>query len=134
MRMGGYFYWQNCGIFMYPVCELWDRQDITYFYIFYCEYPCVSKWGLLPSVRCIHPRFSVRKRVLRNLSKFTEKYRYQGLFLITLQALACIFIKKDNLAQVFSFEFYKISTKTFLQKTVCEVCIPIVHKSEAKCL
>ena len=115
-------------------CDTLAEQNPTYFYIFYCEYPCVSKWGLLPRVRCIHPRYSVRKRVFRNLSKFTEKYLYQGLFLITLQALACNFIKKNTLAQVSYCEFYKISENTFLQKTVCEVCIPIVHKGQAKCL
>ena len=34
-------------------------------------------------------------------------------FLIKLQAKACNFIKKETLAQVFSYEFYEIFKSTF---------------------
>ena len=37
-------------------------------------------------------------------------------FLIKLQAEACNFIKKETLAQVFSWEFCKISKNTFFHR------------------
>ena len=140
MRIERCLYGQSCGIFVYPVCELWHTGRIksAYFHIFYCEYPCVSKWGLLPSVRNIHRRCSVRKRSVRNFPKFTGKHLCQGLFSIKLQALAHNFINKETLAQVFSCEVCEISKSTFfrehLKQTVSEVCIAIVHNSQAKCL
>ena len=38
-------------------------------------------------------------------------------FVIKLQASPCDFIKKEALAQVFSFEFYKISKNNFSYRT-----------------
>ena len=58
---------------------------------------------------------SVRKGVLRNFAKFTEKHLCQSLFLIKLQA--CNFIKKEALVQVFSCEFCEISKNTFSYRT-----------------
>ena len=52
-----------------------------------------------------HPRCSVRKDALRNFTKFTGKHLWQSL--------ACNFIKKETLAQVFPCEFYEISKSTF---------------------
>ena len=49
-----------------------------------------------------------KKGVRRNLTKFTGKHLCQGLFLLKLQA--CNLIKKEILAQVFSYEFCEIST------------------------
>ena len=86
------------------------------------------------SVRNIHERCSVRKRAVRNFPKFTGKHLH--LFSIKLQALAHNFINKETLAQVFSCEVCKISKSTFfrehLKETVSEVCITIVHNSQAK--
>ena len=45
-----------------------------------------------------HRRYSVRKGVLRNFPKFTGKH--------------LCFISKETLTQVFSCEFYKISSNT----------------------
>ena len=54
-----------------------------------------------------------KKGVLRNFVKFTGKHQCQSLFLIKLhRPEACNFIKKDNLAQVFSCEFCEISNNT----------------------
>ena len=59
-------------------------------------------------------RCSVRKVVLRNFAKFIGKHLCQSLFFnIKLQAEACIFIKKETLAQVFSCEFCEISKNIF---------------------
>ena len=55
-----------------------------------------------------------KKGVLRNFSKFTGKHLCQRLFLIKLQA-AWNFIKKESLTQVFSCEFWEISTNTFFR-------------------
>ena len=63
-----------------------------------------------------HRRCSVRKSVLRNVAKFAEKYLCQSLFLIKLYPQACNFIKKETLAQVFSYEFYE-SEHFFYRKT-----------------
>ena len=53
--------------------------------------------------RSSHCWCSVRKSILSNFEKFTEKH----------QASACNFIKKENLAQVFSCDFREISKDTF---------------------
>ena len=57
----------------------------------------------------------MKKDVLRNLTKFTGKRLCQSLFFIKK---TWNFIKKENLAQVFSCEFCQISLRTpFLQNT-----------------
>ena len=63
------------------------------------------------NVRSNNQRCSVKKGVLRNFAKFTGKNPCQRLFLIKLQALGII--KKESLAQVFSWEFWEISKNTF---------------------
>ena len=51
-----------------------------------------------------------KKGVLRNFAIFTGKHLCQSpFFLIKLQASACNFIKKENLAQLFSWKFCEIS-------------------------
>ena len=52
-------------------------------------------------------RCSVRKSVLRNFVKFTAKHLCQSPFFNK------VFIKKEILAQVFSWEFCEISKNTF---------------------
>ena len=75
------------------------------------------------SIRIIY--IGVLKGVLRNFEKFTGKQLLQGLFLNKVAGLrpatllkrrlwpkACNFIKKETLAQVFSYEFCEISKNT----------------------
>ena len=54
-----------------------------------------------------------RKDVLRHFAKFTGKHLYQSLFFNKVAGQACYFIKKEAPAQVFSYEFCKISENTF---------------------
>ena len=57
-----------------------------------------------------HQRCSVRKGVLRNSAKFTEKQLCQSLFFNKVAALGPTTLsKKETLAQVFSGEFCGIS-------------------------
>ena len=56
-------------------------------------------------------------RLLPNFAKFTEKHLYQNLFFNEVAGQACNFIKKETRAQVFSFEFGKISKHTFYYRT-----------------
>ena len=58
-------------------------------------------------------RCSAKKDVLKNFAKFTGKHLCRSPFLIKSQTSACNFIKKENLVQVFSCEFCKISQNTF---------------------
>ena len=53
-----------------------------------------------------------KKDVLRNFAKITGKHLFNGLFLNKVAGLVCNFIKKKNLAQVFSREFCEISKNT----------------------
>ena len=62
-------------------------------------------------LRSNHRKYSVKKGVLRNFVKFTGKHFYQSLFFNKVKA--CNFMKKENLAQVFSCEFCEISKNTF---------------------
>ena len=70
--------------------------------------------------RSSHRKCSVKKGVLKNFAKFTGKHLCQSLFLIKLYA--CNFIKKESLAQIFSYEFCEMSKNTIftehLQTTV----------------
>ena len=57
------------------------------------------------------PKVFCKKGVFRNISKLTGKHLCQILFFDRL--MACNFIKKETLPQVFSCEFYKIPKNTF---------------------
>ena len=59
--------------------------------------------------RSSRPEVFCRKGVLRNFAKFTGKHLCQSLFFSKVAGLACNFIKKETLAQVFSCEFCEIS-------------------------
>ena len=59
--------------------------------------------------RSSHRRYSVRKGVFR----IQENICVRVSFLIKLRALACNFIKKETLTQVFSCEFCETSKNTF---------------------
>ena len=71
----------------------------------------------LPMYRSSHQRCSVKKGVLRNFTKFTEKDLRQRLFFN---------IKKETLAQVFSCGFCEIPKNTFFTEhlwTTASECI-----------
>ena len=54
------------------------------------------------------------KSVVRNFAKFTGKHLCQSLF---FNKVACNFIKKETLTQVFCCEFCEISKNTFSYRT-----------------
>ena len=71
--------------------------------------------------RSSHRRCSVAKGVLRNFAKLTGKRQRQCLFFNKVAGVAdvtCNFIKKEILAQVFSFEFCEISKNTFFTENI----------------
>ena len=53
------------------------------------------------------------KKMFLEISQNSQENTYARDFSIKLQALACNFIKKESLAQVFSCEFCEISRNTF---------------------
>ena len=63
------------------------------------------------------PEVFCKKGVLRNFAKFTGKSLCQSLSFNKVAGLACNFIKKETLAQVFSYEFCEISKNTFYYRT-----------------
>ena len=65
-------------------------------------------WEKLEKNRNNHPEMFCEKGV-RNSTKFTGKHLCQSLFFF----LACNFIKRETLTQLFSCEFCKISKNTF---------------------
>ena len=56
-----------------------------------------------------------KKGVLRNVPKLRGKHLCQSHFLLKLQV--CIFVKKESLAQLLSFEICEISKNTFSYST-----------------
>ena len=65
--------------------------------------------------RSSRPDVFYKKGALRNFAKFAGKYLCQSLFFNKVADLkACNFIKKENLAQVFSCEFSKFLRTPFL--------------------
>ena len=68
------------------------------------------------SLSISHQSCSLRKGVLRNFTTFTGKHLCQSLFfnkVACLWPLACNFIEKETLAQIFSCECCEISKNTF---------------------
>ena len=63
------------------------------------------------SYKSSHPRCSIKKGVLKNLTKFTGKHLSQSLFLIKLQAL----LKNRLWHKCFPVNFVKFSRTPFLQ-------------------
>ena len=66
--------------------------------------------------RSSHQKCSVRKGVLRNFPKFTGNHLCQSLFFNKVAGDGAG--KKENLAQVFSCEFFEISKNTFFTEHV----------------
>ena len=74
---------------------------------------------------CSHRKCLVRKNVLRNFGKLTRKHLCQSLFLNKVSGLRPEKLsKKETLAQVFSYEFCKISKK-ILQNTSGQLTLSI---------
>ena len=70
------------------------------------------------TTRTSDQRCSVRKGVLRNFAKFTGKHLCQVLFYNKVAGPEpAALLKKETLAQVFSYEFCEISENTFSQNT-----------------
>ena len=67
-------------------------------------------------LRSIRQEVFYKKGVLRNFARITGKHRARVSFLIKLQA-ACNFIRKETLAQVFSYEICEISKNIFSYRT-----------------
>ena len=63
-----------------------------------------------------HRRCSVKKGVLRNLTKFTGKHLCQSLFFNRVAGAACNFIKKRFLHRCFPVNFAKIFKNTYFTK------------------
>ena len=62
-------------------------------------------------------RYSVQKSVLENLQNLQENPCARVSFLISCRPLASNFIKKANLAQLFSCEFCEIFKNNFFYRT-----------------
>ena len=72
-------------------------------------------WNLI--IEAVVQRFSVEKEFLEISQNSQENTCARASFLIKLRASACNFIKKEDLAQVFSCEFCRISKNTFFYRT-----------------
>ena len=69
------------------------------------------------------PEVCCEKGVLRNFAKFTGKHLCQSL-----SGVACNFIKKETLAQMFFCEFCEISKNNFFYRAL------LVAASETHCI
>ena len=87
--------------FLYALCELLEEQAVL----------CGNNRSSRPEVFC-------KKGVLRNFAKFTGKHLYQIRFFNKVAGLACNFVKKESLAQVFFCEFCEISKNTVFYRTL----------------
>ena len=89
--------------------------------------------------RSSYQRFSVKKDVLRNFAKFTEKHLCQGLFLIKLQSLGLrLYYKGDSGTGVFlwilqNFKEY-LFYRTPLDNCFCNKGLPDRLTSNVKLL
>ena len=77
---------------------------------------CILHFWLKPLkvFRSSHRRCSVEKGVLGNFAKFTERHLCQCLFFNKVEGLRpATSLKKETLAQVFSYEFCGIFKETY---------------------
>ena len=84
---------------------------------------------MLLLLEAIVRRFSVKKVFLKILKNSHENTCARAPFLIKFQALAYNFIKKETLAQVFSFEFCEILRTPVLYNisvTASKICFEIL--------
>ena len=72
-----------------------------------------------------HQSFTNFTEALVRQSKLTEKHQCQSLF---LNKVACNFSKKGTLAQVFSWEFYKIVKTTFFDRILPVAAYVLIYK------
>ena len=78
--------------------------------------------------RSSHQRCSVKKGVLRKLTKFTGKHLCQSHFLNKVTAIRPeTLLKKETLTQVFSCEFCIISKNTFFTEHLWTTALHIKH-------
>ena len=68
----------------------------------------------------------VSKGVLKKFAKFTGKHLCQSLDFNKVAGLSLQLYLKKTLAQVFSYEFFKISEKTFAYRTPPEAAFEIL--------
>ena len=76
---------------------------------FFLKTSCFEKWGPVTKSRSSYQRYSLKKGILRNFTKFTGKHLCQSLFFNKVA-------KKGTLAQLFSSEFCEISKNTFFRE------------------
>ena len=86
--------------FLYALCEVLEEYAVL----------CGNNRSSRPELFC-------KKGILRNFAKFRGKHFYQRLFVNKVGGLACNFIKRESLAQVFSCEFCESSKSTFFYRT-----------------
>ena len=91
-----YINFELSSAFFYALPEVLEEQTVL----------CGNNTSSRPEVFC-------KKGVLINFTKFIGKHLYQRLFVNKVANLACIFIKKESLAQAFSCKFCEISKNTF---------------------
>ena len=82
--------------------------------------------GISSSNRSSRPEVFCKKRVLRNLAKFTGKHLCQRLFFNKVAGQACNFIKKESQAQVFYCKFCQISKKAFFTKQLRLLLLKVI--------
>ena len=82
---------------------------------------------LNPNVRSSHPVVFCKNGFLKNFSKLTEEHLYQSLFLNKVVGLRN-FIKKEALAQAFSYEFCEIFKNTFFIEHLQWLSISLLGK------
>ena len=95
-----------------PFAKLWCEE---------CFYKLVSKNAEAAVRKCsleaVAQRCFVKRVLLKILQNLQENTCLRVSLLIKLDALACNFIKKGTLAQVFSCEFCELSKNTCFYKT-----------------
>ena len=80
-------------------------------------FPKVSNMHRCSWLRSSRWEVFCKKGVIRNFTKFIGKHLCQSLFFNKVAGLACNYIEKETLAQVFSCEIWEISKNKFLQRT-----------------
>ena len=92
---------------------------------------------LLPTahVKSSHRRCSIKKVVLKNFAKFTEKHLYQSLFFNEVAGLRQATLKKKrHWHRCFPVNFAKFSRKPFLQNISRRLLLSRIDHFEEKLL
>ena len=92
----------------------------------------ITTKNIFPVSRSSHQWYSIETGVLKNFTKFPGKDLCQSLFFNKVVGLRLASLLKKTLAQVFSYEFFKIFKNTFFTEHLWTTASVYIKRKKVK--